>query len=1568
MAQVKKMQEGGKTETPKKPSLFYEGLGEILADDISSNIARNQDTYLAEAGIGESDRTEVMKRVADATRLINKGGVKADVSGRYSFSDPEFEHLKSTGNFNKKIWGAYKKDDNYYNNLAFSVIGQAAKDKSGSSELFTPEERAKLDKINSGQNTSKKNYKENWTKTISDEIFKGGDVDTTWWFKQSPEKRGGMLKGIIDKRIADLEGKDFDNDYDFKLPGFKDRKEYTEALRGLGTELQRGVWDDNIKSALIGTNSSVLEALLNPQYTPTGTNPTTNEPLNNLYTGKETFDWANPEYDYAGEREATLFRFPNAKSFYDSSIKKLRYLDESGNPINSNGYWNNAFSSYQNNGLWHEGVYYPEGSDMSNIPTSVLENYRFNNQSQKPIGSDFSYWYDRENQENDILDSLNFGSNDPDPSKRKFSDMSSMFPELQGKLIMGVYKSTNTSDTPSVYLMYDNETGNYTTGNITYTKGEGYKYTDNSGKNTTLLGRMDRSVRPKPIESNPRVGYEEGVVSEDNSMRALKQIEKSGSAQDIINFLKSNEIKKDDREQYGRNGSPDFKRTWAANINTPTKIKHKGKELVLVTSGENSGVYAWMDPRTYKMDYTTAYNTDLVSKKKREEIERKLKNAKYKEGGILMAQQGLSFEEASKRNKQRVEKSKSPDTPQQTTKKMSKDEEDFRRFNTESGDIRINQMLDADLKLSTADKVKLGALGADLASAIAGFVPGANLGAAAVGAASSVATFGADIAEDGLQMGDVGNFAVNLGLDVASIVPALKVGKVGKTLKTLAKFGPRLSKIFAVYGLGQAAAVASKLGNENFSASDFTTSDLRAFTSGLRSLVAGKNLLAHGQIKSAPKWLKGPQGSVNTIKVDAPDGKQYNMRLTPAQAEHLTTLNKRTGKGGTEARKTWLEGLIKTKSGYTEGMSPVMNRNWNFGRGALGRTSKMRISPDPEFNYTGNNLWYRYLQSTRRADMGIGKVNTTPEPEPQAPAVKPITDLSRLLDVPRTRVNTFDGKRTVTTSKGVRYDVDDTGNLTQLKSGGLIPKAQSGFRYQPNTADQWNRENALKRYIPQFGLDAQAFINTGQTAEQYKNLFNSNMDNYDTIRKDDYYTDPTTWVKKHQTNFMKSNPTFDNRFLRNDKLGPATASPDSENKTGFDNYYGIRTANRYLSDYTPDQAKLLNRNLSGLSLEYFFDNTKVQGRQGRLRTITPTKTQPIGNISSITPRATATMSARTTLPTNASSVTATGSDIPKKTARLWDNVPLLRGLDLGVALAANNRIKNIKESVNLLQPFETHSNVVGDLGTRTAYFNQAADLERWAARPKTSDASLQTATELDARMKGNQLRAQGNLADSQSIKESGLRALQNQFQNATVRNQVSNQNTQLINQVNSINKNIDRGAILSNANAIQRMLGEMRGEALQDRAMTNQLQLQEIERNVGNAYRQPLTDITNNMSQEAKDWETLGKSGSYYDTQVYKNRMRDIQRLQDRQMSDLFRGQRGIITNKSWLPYFFKEGSKMTFEEKASLQRSKDFSKSLETNQKLFRQAMDNARDNDTKLLISLDKRTQDLIKRAFKK
>lgn len=138
----------------KGATLYYEGIGEISADDITSNIARNKERYLSETGITNSnDKIEVLNRVSDIIRLIKKGGLKVNSSGTYSFNDPEFNHLQSTGEFKKKTFGGYKKDNNYYNNLAFNIIGQAIKDSRSYTidSGYTPEEQQRIQDFRDGK-------------------------------------------------------------------------------------------------------------------------------------------------------------------------------------------------------------------------------------------------------------------------------------------------------------------------------------------------------------------------------------------------------------------------------------------------------------------------------------------------------------------------------------------------------------------------------------------------------------------------------------------------------------------------------------------------------------------------------------------------------------------------------------------------------------------------------------------------------------------------------------------------------------------------------------------------------------------------------------------------------------------------------------------------------------------------------------------------------------------------------------------------------------------------------------------------------------------------------------------------------------------------------------------------------------------------------------------------------------------------------------------------------------------------------------------------------------------------
>ena len=93
-------------------------------------------------------------------------------------------------------------------------------------------------------------------------------------------------------------------------------------------------------------------------------------------------------------------------------------------------------------------------------------------------------------------------------------------------------------------------------------------------------------------------------------------------------------------------------------------------------------------------------------------------------------------------------------------------------------------------KFSAMDKWRLANAGADILSMISAYVPVYGTAASAVtGVGSTFSNLGADIAEDGFQWSDLGNFGLSLGMDAMGLIPGLgsssKVGKIVKTLKTV---------------------------------------------------------------------------------------------------------------------------------------------------------------------------------------------------------------------------------------------------------------------------------------------------------------------------------------------------------------------------------------------------------------------------------------------------------------------------------------------------------------------------------------------------------------------------------------------------------------------------------------------------------------------------------------------------------------------------------------------------------------------------------------------------------------
>lgn len=101
-----------------------------------------------------------------------------------------------------------------------------------------------------------------------------------------------------------------------------------------------------------------------------------------------------------------------------------------------------------------------------------------------------------------------------------------------------------------------------------------------------------------------------------------------------------------------------------------------------------------------------------------------------------------------------------------------------------------------DAGFTMAEWTRLATIGADLISM--GFDP---VTGAAIGLGSSITNFVTDIADDGWQWSDLGNFAASVGLDVVGMIPIYgdMIGTGGKVTKTLVRLAPKFLSYFAGY-------------------------------------------------------------------------------------------------------------------------------------------------------------------------------------------------------------------------------------------------------------------------------------------------------------------------------------------------------------------------------------------------------------------------------------------------------------------------------------------------------------------------------------------------------------------------------------------------------------------------------------------------------------------------------------------------------------------------------------------------------------------------------------------------
>lgn len=304
-------------------------------------------------------------------------------------------------------------------------------------------------------------------------------------------------------------------------------------------------------------------------------------------------------------------------------------------------------------------------------------------------------------------------------------------------------------------------------------------------------------------------------------------------------------------------------------------MRHRQGALKTIDTGEYSG---WMyDPNTinHERQSALAFNSGTG---KYEEIFlghindewNRVKN-KYmidkgyidplaafnKEGGILAYQTGGTMtsydyiqEFKDTKNKERAKETGRDANVQKARDRVVSNGDDS--FTSE--DPTLAQ---SNAGFTTAEKVRLGSIAADIGSIFLDPISGT-----AVGIGSSLANFGADWADDGFQMSDLGNLGINVGFDLLGAIPVFgdAVGTGAKITRKLIKFAPRV-----MAGLAAFQGVANFDGMMNswskFASGDkeqkLTVQDWRNIAQSI-SLVTGgiratKNKVAQHQMKKQAK-------------------------------------------------------------------------------------------------------------------------------------------------------------------------------------------------------------------------------------------------------------------------------------------------------------------------------------------------------------------------------------------------------------------------------------------------------------------------------------------------------------------------------------------------------------------------------------------------------------------------------------------------------------------------------------------------------------------------------------------
>lgn len=1568
---IKKLEGGGSvSQTEQKPKeetpqvrTFRLGEREIEANSLLRNADSNVESYLESTGWSSKKKNAFRETYSKYLQGINSGTISSRDVGR--------NWIDSTGqlaNTSGKGFDANGAVAHYLDSIADAIPDYVKEEK------VQPTATKKSLNFGAGLNQS-----------LLDKFFGGNRYNQSVWYSrdtldETTKKRGvanrlkdfsGQFSAYADSLLNDPE---FDTKYDLSNTAFKNKDEFRNRIEKAKAVLSNDKLEDDDWRALseLGINVEGYRDWFGDTDIQAGAQPEVKKD-NFKGTPLEDLSKVNTKLTDAGYLART------------DDKGNVFYLNPDGTEI-KNGVIGEAFNPKTDSlAGWFRvngNIYNP--SEYSNWSPEVKNAYNIilNEQDDKNIYDDPIY--------GELKDKYGYSH---------VADASLFFDNFNGELVKAYTRPTVENPTGSKSQYFLNKNGKFTPVNITYNDILG-EWVANDNGTTIRLGKQ-REAGTQPISgSDAKVGFNKvrqytfsgkDAYTQDNILGLLRRLgDNPNLANDAryrsfiqglflpgrLDSMKSEEgIPLTDLIKEGRIDFRLLPNETKRGLRILRDSQGRVTNLTFDTgdgphsSGSPLGGTGWKGFKPIKTDYNAS-------------------PLKRKEGGIIKAQWGVSTDYIVDRRKPATELN-------DEEKKLNKKATDS-YDKTQSIKFDNKDLTDAGGIIKTSDRVKMGAAMADLLSAGLGFVPGANIASAGIGAASSLAEFGAD-ASDGLEWGDVGNLALNLGMDAVSLIPAMKSIKAAKAMSKLAKFVPLIataigaSSLFNDQERESLTSSLKKVTSGNIK--DLSTDDFKNLATISRVVLGGKNFLKSqdGKIMSRLRGTKRApstkqeisvvvKGRENPIKVQV-----NNADIEGKDANYIQDLAKK------KAKKILAnEGLVE-KNIPDDALSVETKGTDKWYKGSFLNKKKVPTKKVPGFEYSKPNWVQRHLvpQSSETPKnfgqfWGMRGINpngrlgwlsdtrwlegTTPRGEVKMLVGKPNAEIKGNLLNPSQRRQRLQNKG-LTTEELNKRGIYKQGGIIKAQGGRKISNVVSSANWGTDIYGTEGFNNWLNSY----------------NLKNYQDFNNLQKSYYGNLSTTGYKpgTSPVSYnqgVYDRQTTFNKVAPGVNaaiEGLAKTGKITRAGVSGDNATSNFTDGYFGGQEYLRHggMRGVTSDeQLKAINALANKKGLEYYIDDATGMAmlRPSALQAPIAPKfnTQTIDTSKAVINPTTGKVSglpnvggaAPAKVTPSETRGTTSGGGIRRILGNLDPTAFIQAGRMMGNIWNNNRVAAKTKEGLKplLLDTYETPRQIVGDLATRQAYNNQAAQLESLAARPRTSDASLQLAGELEANSRANQLRTEGALADNDMIRRTGEAAWQNNAEAVARRSEVANRNRASMLGIDKAKKDIDAAKMSANWTSVENFMKEREYKAAMDRDRQRQFNL-----NVGmsdiqagtEARLKPLRDYLEQQSLKGVDISTLPQYKQYSD--LIESLGRENVQAQNQLYSDVY-GLR--MPRGRWSPVIRKRGGQLTYAERSRLQAQKDTSKAKTENAKLFQKNIEKTIDTNIKMINNLSSVSKQLI------